>query len=437
MYYTAVFFCRLKRQKFNNQKGVYHMAYCTNCGGELFETSKFCPHCGTPVLEISSRPETEKPKEYDTENISNNSDGLPEVNTGVLTPEEQAAVLEMAAENILEDIPDIKKLEDESSQSDKAEPEKVPDEPKPPVKEEIHKEETAEKEALKPEEKKADISENISSPEKAVQPEIVNIPAEPKKKSGGGVIAVIAILAVAAVCGAVFFLGQNGEPVTNVVEQTELIITELTTTAETEIVSESEIISETAETEAPAATDEVTEAELASETEASAETASDTEVSAEEAVTESETASETASETELSEVSASEGIYSADDLAAGIVIEPEHQSAMGNSVSAEISLSEQGISPSILSSGVLFLAEFTSTAATPENITPAAMTITINGTPVNVTATSCSEGIVIFEYDLMTAAVEAAGFTAADIDSVAFRTTGVPIDVFRITILQG
>ena len=89
------------------------MANCKNCGGELFETSKFCPHCGAPVLEMSARPEGEKVKDYSPDATSDNVEGLPEVNTGVLTPEEQAAVLEMAAENILEDIPDIKKIEDD------------------------------------------------------------------------------------------------------------------------------------------------------------------------------------------------------------------------------------------------------------------------------------------------------------------------------------
>ena len=89
------------------------MANCKNCGGELFETSKFCPHCGAPVLEMSARPEGEKVKDYSPDETSDNVEGLPEVNTGVLTPEEQAAVLEMAAENILEDIPDIKKIEND------------------------------------------------------------------------------------------------------------------------------------------------------------------------------------------------------------------------------------------------------------------------------------------------------------------------------------
>ena len=62
---------------------------------------------------MSARPEGEKVKDYSPDATSDNVEGLPEVNTGVLTPEEQAAVLEMAAENILEDIPDIKKIEDD------------------------------------------------------------------------------------------------------------------------------------------------------------------------------------------------------------------------------------------------------------------------------------------------------------------------------------
>lgn len=403
------------------------MAYCTNCGGELFETSKFCPHCGTPVLELSSRHEDEQPKKYDTEVISNDVEGLPEVNTGILTPEEQAAVLEMAAENILEDIPDIKKLDSEEVSKNK--PENAPEEPKEPAAE-VHKEEALKPEPQKPsEEKKA---EDKSEPKPEPKPEIksisktepisetVNVTAETKKKGKGGIIAVIAVLAVAAAGGAIFFLGQRSEPVNNAV-QTD-VITELTEMTVTEIVPESEAVSEVPETELPAEMATVTETELTSETAPS----SETEISAEEAV----------SETVLSEVSEGEGMYSAEALAEGIIIEPEHQNAMGNAVSAEISLSAEGISTDILSSGVLFLAEYTSTASAPANLTPAAMVITINDTPIEVTATSCSEGMVIFEYDVMTAAVAAAGFTAADIDSVAIKSTGVPIDVFRITILH-
>ncbi|MGN0636803.1 MAG: hypothetical protein ACI4J0_00395 [Huintestinicola sp.] len=404
------------------------MAYCTNCGGELFETSKFCPHCGTPVLEVAARSDDAKPKEYDTETASGDVEGLPEVNTGVLTPEEQAAVLEMAAENILEDIPDIKKLDSEPVSENKLE--KTPEAPEEPEKQEIHKEEAPKPEPPKPAEEtkieKIPEPELISEPE----PETVNIPAEPKKKGKGGIIAVIAILAIAAIGGAVFFLGQRSEPVNNVIEETELTVTEMTTMPEAETVPESEAVSET--TEQSVASEAVTaaETELSSETAPTSETPAETEISAE------ETVSEEVSETVLSEATAAEGLHTADELAQGIVIEPEHQTAMGTGISAEISLSAEGIGTSILSSGVLFLAEYTSTASAPANLTPAAMVITIGTTPIEVTATSCSEGMVIFEYDVMTASVEAAGFTAADIDSVAIKSTGVPIDVFRITILQ-
>ena len=403
------------------------MAYCTNCGGELFETSKFCPHCGTPVLEMAKRSDDAKPKEYDTKKAADDVEGLPEVNTGVLTPEEQAAVLEMAVENVLEDIPDIKKLDgDELSVS---QPDKTPE---APAKEEVHKEEAPKPEPKKPAEEKKE--EKISEPEKVSepQPETVNIPAEPKKKGKVGIIAVIAILIAAAAGGAVFFMSRGSQPVNNTIEQTE-VTPELTITTEAETVPE---ISETevSETEVSSELTAVNETELSSETDMSSETVSESEVSAEEAV--SEIVSETVSETVLSQEYEGEEMYTAESLAAGIIIEPEHQLAMGSNISAEISLSGEGVSTAILSSGVLFLAEYTTTASAPANLTPAAMVITIGDTTVEVTATSSSEKMVIFEYDVMTAAVEAAGFTAADIDKVSIKSTGVPIDVFRITILQ-
>ncbi|MGN1105145.1 MAG: hypothetical protein ACI4RH_00730 [Huintestinicola sp.] len=384
------------------------MAYCINCGGELFETSKFCPHCGTPVLEMSFR-QDEKPTAYDTENASDDVEGLPEVNTGILTSEEQAAVLEMSAENILEDIPKIRKLDIEPASNIISEnaPKKVNE----PAKEEINKEK-----ASKPSEEK--IKDNAPEP----QPQTENIPAEPKQKGNGGISAVIVILVVAAIGGAVFFFRQNDVPVNNVIEATETI-TELSE------MTDSETISEISETEASAET-AATETELASETILSSEVTAETELSAEEAV------SENSYEAVLSEAPAAAELHTAEELSQGIIIEPEHQTAMGTDSSVEISLSDEGISTSILSSGALFLAEYTSTASATGNITPAAMTITIGDTVVDVSATSCSEGMVIFEYDVMTSAVTAAGFTAADIDKIGIISTGIPIDVFRITILQ-
>jgi len=414
------------------------MANCKNCGGELFETSKFCPHCGAPVLEMSAGSENEKVKDYSPDETSDNVEGLPEVNTGVLTPEEQAAVLEMAAENILDDIPDIKKIEDDEELKEAT---SASDDDK---KDEAPKAETVsiEKEETKPEKESAPKPAEEKAPEVRKEPEskpqTAAVSAEPAKKSKGGIIAVIAIVAVAAIGGAVFLLKPQNTPAPPLeIEQTELseAVTEETAIeadAEISVVDETELIV----TEASAETEVSTEAEteISNETEIT----SETEVS-EESVTESETETEEASvptETETSAETAAVGGHTADELTEGIVIEPAgHTTAMGNAVSAEIKLSDEGIGTDILSSGVIFLAEYTSTASAPANVTPASMVITISGTAVDVAATSCSEGMVIFEYDKMTEAVTAAGFSPADIDDIAIKTTGVPIDVYKITLL--
>lgn len=401
------------------------MANCKNCGGELFETSKFCPHCGAPVLEMSARPEGEKVKDYSPDATSDNVEGLPEVNTGVLTPEEQAAVLEMAAENILEDIPDIKKIEDDKEIKENT---SASDDVK---KDEAPKAETVSlaKEEAKPEKGNAPKPAEEKAPEVRKEPEskpqTAAVSAEPAKKSKGGIISVIAIVAVAAIGGAVFLLKPQNTPAPPLeIEQTELseAVTEETAIeadAEISVADETELVV----TEKSADTEISTETEITSGTEAS-----------EESVTESETKAE---ETETSAETAAVGGHTADELTEGIIIEPTgHSTAMGNAVSAEIKLSDEGIGTDILTSGVLFLAEYTSTASAPANITPASMVITINGTAIDVAATSCSEGMVIFEYDKMTEAVTAAGFFPADIDDIAIKTTGVPIDVYKITLLQ-
>lgn len=46
------------------------MAICSKCGAQLFETSKFCPECGTPVLEVS----TDTNKTGDIYSASENAD---------------------------------------------------------------------------------------------------------------------------------------------------------------------------------------------------------------------------------------------------------------------------------------------------------------------------------------------------------------------------
>ncbi|MCI7768536.1 MAG: zinc ribbon domain-containing protein [Oscillospiraceae bacterium] len=408
------------------------MAKCINCGGELFETSKFCPHCGTPVLEISSNANGAKIKEYESDvNTEASEEGLPDVTTAELTPEEQAAVLEMAAEKVLEDIPFIKKLDDISAETEQS------DEQAGSFSEEkeIHKDEAPEKKASEPIEKSVpEKHENVNAPKEEKQPEIpvetVSVAEVPKKKSKSGLIAVIAVLAVAAAGGAVFFMRQQNEPVISV-EQTETIA-EMTTEITEETVSET---ASEADTETEISSDAVISSEISSEI-TEADTDSETSAEVSESETDTDTEISEISESEVSE-SVGEEIHSADELAEGIVIEPEHSMAMGNGVSAEISLSAEKIDNAILGNGVLFLAEYTSQATAPENITPAAMVIRIGDSSVEVSAASSSEGIVIFEYEAMKAAAEEAGFTADDIDIIAIRSTGVPIDVFKITIFQG
>lgn len=407
------------------------MANCKNCGGELFETSKFCPHCGAPVLEMSARTEGEKVKDYSPDEASDNVEGLPEVNTGVLTPEEQAAVLEMAAENILEDIPDIKKIEndEEIKENTSASDDVKKDEAPKAGTVSLAKEETKPEKENEPKPAEEKAPEVRKEPENKSQTAAVS--AEPAKKSKGGIIAVIAIVAVAAIGGAVFLLKPQNTPAPPLeIEQTELseAVTEETAIeadAEISVTDETELVV----TETSSETEISTETEITSGTEAS-----------EESVTESETEAEETSvstETEASAETTAVGGHTADELTEGIIIEPTgHTTAMGNAVSAEIKLSDEGIGSDILTSGVLFLAEYTSTASAPANITPASMVITINDTAVDVAATSCSEGMVIFEYDKMTEAVTAAGFSSADIDDIAIKTTGAPIDVYKITILQ-
>lgn len=89
------------------------MAICSKCGAQLFETSKFCPECGTPVLEVSA--DTNK-----TGNIYSASENADDENSmavfqGIdpseISPDETAEILEAAAEKALEDIPEIVKIE--------------------------------------------------------------------------------------------------------------------------------------------------------------------------------------------------------------------------------------------------------------------------------------------------------------------------------------
>ena len=89
------------------------MAICSKCGAQLFETSKFCPECGTPVLEVSA----DTNKTGDIYSASENADDensmavFQGIDPSEISPDETAEILEAAAEKALEDIPEIVKIE--------------------------------------------------------------------------------------------------------------------------------------------------------------------------------------------------------------------------------------------------------------------------------------------------------------------------------------
>ncbi|UKI16216.1 MAG: zinc ribbon domain-containing protein [Ruminococcus sp.] len=98
------------------------MAICSKCGAQLFETSKFCPECGTPVLEVS----TDTNKTGDIYSASENADDensmavFQGIDPSEISPDETAEILEAAAEKALEDIPEIVKIEGVDIHTEKA-----------------------------------------------------------------------------------------------------------------------------------------------------------------------------------------------------------------------------------------------------------------------------------------------------------------------------
>ena len=144
------------------------MAICSKCGAQLFETSKFCPECGTPVLEVS----TDTNKTGDIYSASENADDensmavFQGIDPSEISPDETAEILEAAAEKALEDIPEIVKIEGVDIHTEKpgeiasevSEAAEAPEAPKTP---EAPKAETSKAEAPK-----AEKQEEKNEPEK-------------------------------------------------------------------------------------------------------------------------------------------------------------------------------------------------------------------------------------------------------------------------------
>ena len=406
------------------------MAICSKCGAQLFETSKFCPECGTPVLEVS----TDTNKTGDIYSASENADDenstavFQGIDPSEISPHETAEILEAAAEKALEDIPEIVKIEGVDIHTEKpgeiasevSEAAEAPEAPKTP---EAPKAETSEAEAPKAE-KQEEKNEPEKKPEKeapakddfsdmgayvADSSEFKKMAEKVSQKKKGGKTAAImiaAVVIVAAVGAGVYFMGghNSSQPAVG----TTVTVTE-------------------------AADEAVTEVSVDNESTPDSEI-SDTEVTT---VTETETEETTESET-TEAVTEAVSMKTAEEFAAGIEITPEHKAAAENEASCTISLAAEGLSADMLSDGGLLVVSYTAeTAQTGTIPVTVYMTVTVGGTDIDVVASSSGDGVAVFEFANMASAVAENGFSAADIDCISFKGTGAGVDVTSITVMKG
>lgn len=402
------------------------MAICSKCGAQLFETSKFCPECGTPVLEVSA--DTNK-----TGNIYSASENADDENSmavfqGIdpseISPDETAEILEAAAEKALEDIPEIVKIEGvdihtekhEGISSELPEASKVSEASKTPEAPKAEKQEEK-KEPEKEAPAKDDFSDMgayvaDSSEFKKMAEEV------PRKKKGGktGAVIIAAVVIVAAVGAGVYFMGGHNSSQTAV--DTTVTVTDEAVT-EVAVDNESTSDSEISGTEVS-----VPETTVTSETTAEVTTVTDTEETTESETTEA--------------VTEAVSMKTAEEFAAGIEITPEHKTAAENEASCTISLAAEGLSADMLSDGGLLVVSYTAeTVQTGTIPVTVYMTVTVGGTDIDVVASSSGDGVAVFEFANMASAAAANGFSAADIDSISFKGTGAGVDVTSITVMKG
>lgn len=402
------------------------MAICSKCGAQLFETSKFCPECGTPVLEVSA--DTNK-----TGNIYSASENADDENSmavfqGIdpseISPDETAEILEAAAEKALEDIPEIVKIEGVDIHTEKPEE----------ISSELPEASKVSEASKTPEAPKAEKQEEKKEPEKeapakddfsdmgayvADSSEFKEMAEEvPRKKKGGktGAVIIAAVVIVAAVGAGVYFMGghNSSQPaVDTTVTVTDEAVTEVA--VDNESTSDSEI----SDTEVS-----VPETTVTSETTAEVTTVTDTEETTESETTEA--------------VTEAVSMKTAEEFAAGIEITPEHKTAAENEASCTISLAAEGLSADMLSDGGLLVVSYTvDTVQTGTIPVTVYMTVTVGGTDIDVVASSSGDGVAVFEFANMASAAAANGFSAADIDSISFKGTGAGVDVTSITVMKG
>lgn len=379
------------------------MANCINCGAELNDNSRFCPECGTPVEKKDPPAPADKPEEMifvegsvkigskpspaDLEAPSDNESGEP--------PENNAAPEDNTSEPIVgtADAP-AEDIHEEAS-------------------EEINSSEKTEAAADKP-----NAEEDIPSSESVPVPSAVS-DDRPKSSKKRYVIIYIATVAVLIAAGFAL-ISLSGQDVSDN-PGADVLPTVVEHSETTEAGGETEVTETEAET---FPTEEVTETEIGPETDISAEETAET-----------EEAAETFLYGEISETGPAVP-KTAEDLAAGIVIEPDHKPAADGEISAEISLANSGISADILTGSELIIAEFTSEAE-ELNGAPVIMLIGINGDRIEVSPSDTSDNMAVFEYANMTAAAAEHGFTAEDIDNIAFAASNTEADVYSVTVMAG
>ncbi len=409
------------------------MAICSKCGAQLFETSKFCPECGTPVLEVS----TDTNKTGDIYSASENAEEenstavFQGIDPSEISPDETAEILEAAAEKALEDIPEIVKIEGVDIHNEKpgeiasevSEAVEIPETAKVSKASEAPKAETYEAEAPKAE-KQEEKNEPEKKPEKeapakddfsdmgayvADSSEFKKMAGKvSQKKKGGKTAAIIiaAVVIVAAVGAGDYYMGGHNS--SQPADDTTVTVTE-------------------------AADEAVTEVSVDNESTPDSEI-SDTEVTT---VTETETEETTESET-TEAVTEAVSMKTAEEFAAGIEITPEHKAAAENEASCTISLAAEGLSADMLSDGGLLVVSYTAeTAQTGTIPVTVYMTVTVGGTDIDVVASSSGDGVAVFEFANMASAVAENGFSAADIDCISFKGTGAGVDVTSITVMKG
>lgn len=406
------------------------MAICSKCGAQLFETSKFCPECGTPVLEVSA--DTNKTGDIysASENVEeeNSTAVFQGIDPSEISPDETAEILEAAAEKALEDIPEIVKIEGVDIHNEKPgeiaselpEAAEAPEAPKTP---EAPKAETSEAEAPKAE-KQEEKNEPEKKPEKeapakddfsdmgayvADSSEFKKMAEKvSQKKKGGKTAAIIiaAVVIVAAVGAGVYFMGghNSSQPAVD----TTVTVTESADEAVTEVSVDNE-------------------------------STPDSEIYDTEVTTVTETETEETTESETTEA-VTEAVFmkTAEEFAAGIEITPEHKAAAENEASCTVSLAAEGLSADMLSDGGLLVVSYTAeTAQTGTIPVTVYMTVTVGGTDIDVVASSSGDGVAVFEFANMASAVAENGFSAADIDCISFKGTGAGVDVTSITVMKG